>query len=185
MALEKVFAELKVLEETNIRSIEIDENGIYKYLFNTPTMRIDVPLANPKIYTYTDNLYVIPIHGDILLSVELTGKFKSATLFQYDWTGSRKIVYYTMTQPGVCNPFPHSGIPLIQIAKAVYLKVEGATEDVNVAAIYAYLEKFSKQALRAYVTKDNDGVKAVHADQTIYQVLSVRDYPNCFHPINS
>ena len=118
--------------------------------------------------------------------MEVTGKFTSATLFQYNWTGTQEIVYCNMTEAGVYTPFPHSGIPLTQIGKAIYLKVQGASEDVNVAATYAYLETFSRKALASYVTKDNNGVKAVHADQTIYQVMSVGDYghsPNCFHPV--
>jgi hypothetical protein len=183
MALDKIFVDLELLEEANIRSLEIDENGVFQYLFNSPTRKIDIPLAD----TDKDHLcVVIPICGDLLLSVEVTGKFKSATLFQYDWTGSREIVYYTMTEPGVCIPFPHSGIPLTQIGKAIYLKVEGASENINIAATYAYLESYSRKALAEYRTKDQNGVKAVHADQTIYQVLSVTDYgfsPNCFHPV--
>jgi hypothetical protein len=186
MTIEDIFADLIKLDEANIRSIKIDENGIYQYLFNTPTMRIDVLLADNNRYTYTDNLYVIPRYGDILLSVEVKGKFTNATLFQYNYTGTEKIIYCNITQPGVCTPFPYSGFPLLQIGKNIYMEVEGATEDVNVVATYAYLDTVSRTTLATYETKDQNGVKAVHANQTIYQVMSLNDHgysPNCFHPI--
>lgn len=167
-------------------TITIDSNGIYKYLFDSPTYPVIVEQADKSRYRYPEDglLYVMPRDGDILLHVEVTGSFKEAILYQYDFGGVDKIVYATLNQEGIMNPFPESGFPLLQAGKGLYLNVIGADADkVQVTATYALLETKSRMLLARYLHENTEnGVKVVHANKDIYQVICVMDIghsPNC------
>ncbi len=191
MTLEDVFKTLDEFERVGKHTIDINEYGVYKYLFNSPTMTDNVD-PNPKsMYNIESDesddylLYVIPRNGDILLYVDVEGVFAEATLYQYDWTGSRKIVYEQILEAGRMNPFPESGIPLLQCGKALYIEVK-ATSHVAVAvtATYAFLETESRCKLAQYVFPNTEhGIKAVHANGDIYQAINIHDLsysPNYF-----
>jgi hypothetical protein len=182
MSLDEVFAELINQKEDTIK---IHPDGTYTYLYNSPTLKTQLEQADKLQYSHPKDgvLYVIPKNGDLLLNVEVQGEFEEATLFQYDWTGLQQIVYATLDGPGKMNPFPSSGIPLIQVGKAIYLEVKNASADVIVYGTYAILETKSLKAFATY----SHGLKAVHETGSVYQAFyALSDYGhsvNCFQPI--
>lgn len=188
MSLENVFKVLLDLDEQGISSIDIDSNGIYTYRFNTPTRTEYLePLVNNKYAVENGcSLYRVHRNGDLLLSVDLEGLFEKAELFQFDWTGSRKVIYDTISTPGQMKPFPTSGFPLLQCGKIAYIEVKSPLH-VSVRVTHAYLEKKSRRKLIEYVHPNTKhGIKAVHACGDVYQALDIFDYgysPNYFAPV--
>ena len=185
MSLEEVFKELMRMDHNGTKTIEIDDNGVYQYLFNSPTTQeyIDPQVNNRYAIEKDRALYVIPRNGDLLLTVQLSGRFQEAILYQYDWTGSHQIVYERLESDGVMNPFPMSGFPLLQCGKALYLEVSDP-QDVSVQLTYAFLETGSRRLLAQYVFPNTEhGIKAIHRNGDTYQAVNVFDHgysPNYF-----
>lgn len=148
---------------------------MYTYLFNAPVLQERIELQN-------NGSHKVPKTGDLLLSIKVDGRFDEAIMFQYDWTGSRKVVYASLTQPGVMNPFPASGFPLIQCGKALYIEVSNPGNNINIVATYAFLEDVSRKRLGEYIQPNTrDGVKFVHENGDIYQAINVLDCGNSSH----
>lgn len=188
MNLENVFQELASFEKSGETSITIDDDGVYKYLFNSPVCKETIKPELDRLYGEKERvLYVVPRDGDLVLTIELRGEFTRAILYQYDWTGGRQVVYAQLDAPGVMNPFPSSGFPLLQCGKALYMDVYDP-KDVKVEATYAFLETASRQLLARYVhpTNKNHGVKSIHANGDTYQAVFLSDWgysPNVFELI--
>ena len=178
-------------ENENLTSITIDDDdGVYKYLFNMPEQIEIVDQVNPLQYRIdTDcQLYVVPRDGDILLDVEISGTFESCIMFQYDSNGWKRQVYDTLTKAGTMTPFPHSGIPLIQCGKAIYIEIFKSTSEITVYAKYAFLNTTCRLKLAQYTHPDDkplynyngkltyrNGTKITHANTDVYQVYNVGD----------
>ena len=179
-------------ENENLTSITIDDDGVYKYLFNMPEeIEILEKVNAPQYNIDTDcQLYVVPRYGDILLDVEISGTFESCTMFQYDSNGYNRQVYDTLTKAGTMKPFPYSGIPLIQCGKAIYIEIFKPTSEITVYAKYAFLNTTCRRKLAQYTHPDDEpphfytgqslpiyrnGIKIRHANTDVYQVYNVGD----------
>lgn len=179
----------------NVKIINIDENDIFTYLFNTPIYTINIPITDDIYYSNNsfghDIIYLIPREGDILLDIDIEGEFELAELYQYNWTGSDKIIYDTLERSGIMNPFPSSGFPLNQMGKSLYLKISQRKKSkIIVRANYTLLEDTSRKILIKYRTTKNNilsicknitiddicGVKIIHKNKDIYQVIGIEDY---------
>lgn len=185
--IQEVFTEVNRLDQEQIECIQFHSDGTYTYLFNSPTWKSPV---EPKARQMSPECseYVIPREGDLLLGVEVQGTFEEAALFQYDELGSRRLVYSTLEKAGCMNPFPTSGIPLLQMGKPLYLEVKKPGADVKVTSTCAFLDTKTRRALATYTQANGmDGIKAVHANQTVYQVTNIHEHghsPNCFVPVH-
>jgi hypothetical protein len=187
-----IFHHLIKLEKQGQSLGNIDETGLF-------TCNMDlVPLEWKKInemnipYVTTKHTYVIQKSADILHSIRIYGRFKSATLFQYSFLDT-KIIYdqvegiadnieeNTVT---IMMPFPESGIPLIQARKNFYLEIipeDGESDEIpNCEVAYGYLDtKLRKKFnVRPNQTK---GVSFLHKNSQRYAVFGV-DAPG--HSIN-
>lgn len=216
--LESVFEKLIELEKNSVRGIKLDKStGIFDYMNNMPIYTRNINLikkmssgANSDICSNNDVclLYSIPRIGDLVTNIRVHGVFKSAMLYQYDWTGSIKIIYdsfsdVSASDDSVCdanmNPFPTSGYPLLPSGKALYLEVSDGVclnddddddnGDINVSVEYVFLDDESRRELVNYREGDSDhGVKVVHSNGTIYQVLNMSDCgysPNVLGPVEN
>ena len=196
--LESVFLKLIELEKNETRGVSFDkETGIFHYMNNMPLCNINI--NDMKVSDFDknseDRLYMISRLGDLVLNIKVIGNFKSAMLFQYDWTGSIRIVYdHLFCKEGYncvnINPFPTSGYPLLPSGKALYLEVleiDINSNNVEVVVEYAFLDAESRRDLVKYREGgSDDGVKVVHSNGTIYQVLNMNDWgysPNYLGPI--
>jgi hypothetical protein len=163
----EIFKILDILEKKNIKTITISEDGIFKYLFNSPTITKNIESNN-------NTKFIIPRYGDILLKIEITGQFDKAIFYQYD-SLDRKVIYDILLSEGIMNTFPESGVPLLQCGKNFYVDIENPF-NVSVKATYALLESSSRKLLANYVNGEN-GVKTVDKNGEIYQAFNVQDNP--------
>ena len=177
-------------ENPDLKSITIDDDGVYKYHFNMPEEIEVIEQVHAPDYTIDADcqLYVISRSGDILLDVLIEGSFTSCEMYQYDSMGYHKEVYATLKSSGVMNPFPQSGIPLIQCGKCIYIQVHEPRSEIQVHAKYAFLNTTCRRKLAQYTHPDDEpiynhnnkliythGVKIKHANNDIYQVYNVGD----------
>ena len=194
--METIFQELSVIEQKGIETMRIVE-GTFEYLHNTPLKAFEIE----PFKTLDDGatLYSVGRNGDLLMNVKIEGGSCGKTLFyQYDWTGSREVIY-DENDGGNCimQPFP-SGIPLLQCGKAFYVSVKNGTSDVKVYATYAYLDSPSRRKLATYTFPQGepvyrspepvyeDGVKVRHRNGKMYQATCVVEMgysPNSLVPI--
>lgn len=183
--------------------MNIDKNNIFTYLFNTPIYTIDVHVNDDIFYKninkdkdnikkpYYDRIYIIPREGDILLDISIEGYFEIAELYQYDCLGN-KIIYDTLEKSGIMNPFPFSGFPLNQMGKALYLEIKQVNKSkIIIKANYTLLDDkprkllihyrciglFEKKTLCGIIKthKSVCGIKIVHKNKDIYQVVGIED----------
>ena len=171
---------VKTLDDQGITAtvIDIDGDGVYT-------------LVNPSIPTYEEQVvkinkpeesfYIIPRAGDVLKEIHILGHFKIAQLYQYDWTGSQKVVYDTIQCDGdeeiVMRPFGSSGIPLICVGKTMYLEIEDAQDNVIVKCVFGFLPSEDRKKLVNFRNGESDnGIKLMHQDNSIYQVIGMNDW---------
>lgn len=226
-------------EKQNTRSCEISEDGVLKYLFNSPMFTIDM-LPYKTVSSATLVQYKFPRDGDILLDVSVSGKCDKIRLFTYDFWGKRVLFFNTHDEDvsqaedakdvvadaiapkdapsdgpsqddeakdthldplkqlplnNTINPFPSSGIPLVQTLKPVYLEIEGDTQSLRqmvVKAKYALLDKASKKIITSYEEKDDKnavhGVKFMHESNTLFRTYNVHcqgQAVNCISSCNA
>jgi hypothetical protein len=184
MSIQDVFMKL---DDKSIESIIIDESGCLGYFGNMPVWKEKLALVdNDKYMNGLGYLYTVPHTGDLLLNIEITGKFWGATMFQYDWTGSHKIKYdsydtdtndsYDTDNNVTMAPFPDSGYPLLQVGKQLYVEVMTKPHnDIDCIATYAFLDTVSRKRLMEY-REGNHGVKVRHENGDVYQVLNMHEW---------
>lgn len=194
-------------EKENTRSCEISEDGVLKYLFNSPMFTIDM-LPYKTVSSATLVQYKFPKEGDILLDISVSGKCDKIRMFTYDFWGKRVLFFNTHDEDANdatssqddeakdtpkeadipkqlplnnnINPFPSSGIPLVQTLKPVYLEIEGDTQSLRQIAVkakYALLDKASKKLITSCEEKDDKnavhGVKFMHDSNTLFRTYNV------------
>lgn len=178
----------------------IDNDGLFYYLGTAPTIVYD--MKEHKLETARDHIcltYNIERKGDVLLNMLVKGEhinIKEIVLYQYDWTGSSKVVFYHSVDSKseyVISPFV-DGIPLQQIGKAIYLNITvmggglyvgGVGEHINVSATYAFFDDITRKNVASYQDGEGHGIRIRHVDGTIYRVHHVNDYgqsPNYLGP---
>lgn len=126
-----------------------DEDGLFTL---KKTDKLKLVVSELDIFKITrDDIITFRIcrEGDILLNVDVSGNVKKATLYNFDSTGGNKIVFQTIEGVGLIEPFPLSGIPLVQMKKYIYLDIEGEVSCIN--ATFAILNEKDKQTLSNYV----------------------------------
>lgn len=191
MDYKKIFSEIDVLDKSNIKTINIDNNAIFTYLFNSPTNTINISPIPIDSILYNQNidetLYVIPREGDILLSIEISGFFSSSIeLFQYDWTGIKRIIFDNaigingIDNKIILQPFIQSGFPLLQMGKNLYLIIKKPNDNCKVKATFAFLDSNSRRELATYkdhnINLHDAGVKILHNNNKLYQVFGLNDH---------
>jgi hypothetical protein len=198
-----ILLEVDVIEKSNTKTINIDNNSIFTYMFNTPTrtIEVDAETSNPNLRhrwlnttelvdnNYEDideTVYILPHRGDILLSIEISGVFSSVVeLYQYNGSFSKKIIYDTsigidgIENKIIFNPFKKSGIPLLQLGRNFYVTIKKLKKPNNckVFVTVAFLDNKSRKELARYHDPNNDelGVKIRHNNNNLYQVFGVHD----------
>lgn len=132
------------------------------------------------------------------MNVRIEGSCEKVEFYQYNWTGSVKVMY-DERDGGDCTmePFP-SGIPLLQCGKAFYVSVRNGKDDVKVYATYTFLDGPSRKKLATYTFPEGNpmyqanppiyehGVKIRHRNGKMYQATCVLDLgysPNSLIPI--
>jgi hypothetical protein len=182
----------------------ISGDGLFYYLESAPTVVYDI--KEHKLETARDHIiltYNIERKGDVLLNIlvksEQNINIKEISLYQYDWTGSSKVVFYHSLDSKseyVISPFI-DGIPLQQIGKAIHLSiivsgggthVGGIGEYVNVSGTYAFLDDITRKNVASYQDGEGHGIRIRHTDGTIYRVHNVNDYghsPNYLGPLST
>lgn len=186
-ALQLCFQKLKQLEEGGVVSITI-EGGVMRYAGNMPTLEKKIGAMARWFTEDKDTVtYSVPHIGDLVLAIRVTGDFASASLYQYDWAGSRKVCYDSCeaSNLAVLQPFP-DGYPLLPSSKALYVEVSGAGR-AEVVVTYAFLDTASRRLLSGFTDGDEDkGVKVRHRDGAIYQVVGLMSpghSPNYLAPL--
>lgn len=188
--MEAVFRQLIEFEKENSPSIAIDDQHVMTYLYNTP--EYDVIVDEPMRRDGNETLYVIPRHGDLLLSVDIDGAdLEHVSIFQYDAMGSQRIVYEQASATNSVRfaPFPASGFPLLQCGKSVYVLVRhrGSGDTATIICRFTLLDGVSRKRLFATVDEENHGVKIRHRDGSLYQVFNMLEHgysPNVLAPVN-
>lgn len=188
-ALQPCFEKLKQLEDAGVASITI-EDGVMRYAGNMPTLDEKIAAVARWFTQDRDTVtYSVPHIGDLVLGIRVSGDFASASVYQYDWAGSRKVCYdacEATNNVAVLEPFP-DGYPLLPSVKALYVDVSG-TGRVEVVVTYAFLDAASRRLLSGFTDGDEDkGVKVRHRDGTMYQVvglLSPGHSPNYLAPLS-
>jgi hypothetical protein len=198
----RLFSELDALGNSNTKTTHIDNDSVFTYLFNTPTRTFQLK-AVPPHWSLPDThieedetVYIIPRTGDLLLSIEISGRLSSSAVhfFQYDESGARRIVYDTSTGvDGIENqitfrPFEHSGVPFLQAGKHFYVSVQNS-HTCSLTATVAFLDTNARKELATYADPHDPhdrglGVKIRHADNNLYQVFGRNDQghsPNCLN----
>jgi hypothetical protein len=177
MSIEDAIKEVMRMTDQNIKTIDIDGNGFYN-LINTSIPKYTEKISKMNAF---DNLYIIPRLGDILQEIKIVGCFKTAEIYQYCWTGSRKVLYDTIKyeDSSIIEPFGISGIPMICVGKNLYVEITDAADDVEVHVTFGYLPKECRLKLARFRMDDSDngyGVKILHRDGSIYQFIGLNDY---------
>jgi hypothetical protein len=172
--IEEAFRALALQDQSGHLSCNIDSAGFFTYFYDSEEIGFEINEEHIQVTEDGVTVYRIPRNGDLLLSIDIEGAFENAELFQYDFTGSRKVIYATLDAPGTMAPFPYSGIPLLQVGKAVYLQVKTKQQmgELRIKAIYALLESTSRKKIVSY----DAGVKIMHQDGQVYKVYGMLDY---------
>jgi hypothetical protein len=179
----------------------VDDDGLFYYLGTAPTVVYDI--KEHRLDTTRDHIiltYNIERKGDVLLNMLVKSEqhinIKEISLYQYDWTGSSKVVFYHSDESKseyVISPFI-DGIPLQQTGKAIYLSITvmggglyvgGIGEHINVSGTYAFLDDITRKNVAAYQNAEGHGIRIRHVDGTIYKVHNVNDFghsPNYLGP---
>jgi len=188
-AVQRAFRRLSELEAAGARGSVVTDDGFFEYKRNMPvyTAKLDFVSARDGA-----SLYEVPRGGDVLVAVNLEGTYESARLFQYDASGARQIVYWhggggSGGDGGrAARPFP-SGIPMLQVGKALYLEATGAAPDFKAGCEFALLDAPSRMSIAECADDEGKrGIKLRHADGTAYQVYNVCDWchsPNVLAPL--
>lgn len=92
-------------------------------------------------------LFIIPKGGDLLLNIELIGKFNKAIIYQYN--NNKKHIYQTIysKHTNVLNPFKKSGILLFDNSMAFSVLVNSIDMELFLDVSFAYLKKTSMKFL--------------------------------------
>ena len=169
---------LAKLESQGVKGSYITNDGIFRYNNNMPTFE---EYAEHK----KDGFYIVPRMGDILISVCIIGKYTHAKLFQYDFSGSNKIVYLEGQTDKPIAPFK-DGIVLLHVGKSIYIEVENG-EHINILCQYAVLDKESRrESFNSHSEDGCHGVKLQHINGGIYQAYNIFDIghsPNVLAPV--
>lgn len=132
--------------------------------------------------------YSVSGMGDLVLGIRVVGDFSSTTVYQYDWSGSRKVCYEAANGCALLEPFP-DGYPFLAVGKAFYVEVCGAGA-VEAFVTYAFLDSASRRLLAGF-RDDEDadkGIKLRHRDGRLYQavgMLSQGHSPNYLAPLDT
>ncbi len=154
--------------------INIDENKLLTCLNTTSLDYFDISENIARKINKDEYIYTIPKYGDILLDIIVNGDFIQAEL--YNGLPEHPIIYDRLLTSGVLNPFPKSGIPLIQMStSAMYIKIKSENiESVNIKAKYVYLDYNSRKLLvSSTINNGKDGVRIEHKDKNLYQLLNI------------
>lgn len=193
-SLSMAFKQLMLKEEIGEKSVIIEGDGMFRYMFDAPVVKKTVKM---DVYDEHCTHGTIPRHGDVLLNTIVRGQYKGVRMFQYDEMGSKKIMYYEKIyrEEEICEnmidliaPFA-DGIPLLQIGKMIYIELDGVVNTINdasVIATYALLESSSRKLIGQWCDDNGNGLKMRHIDGTIYQVMNLNDFghsPNVLAPI--
>lgn len=167
---------IKTFDDNCIKTINIDDNGIYSLIQPVIPIYIEEVIKSPE-----DTFYIIPRTGDVLKEIQILGNFKTAELYQYDWTGSRRVIYDTINfnegDETVMRPFGISGIPLICIGKTLYLDIIDGKDNTIVNCMFGFLPSVDRQKLMNFRNVNTDyGIKLKHQDDSIYQVIGMNDW---------
>lgn len=186
-----IFQNLISMEKRGITLGNIDETGLF-------TCDMDsVPLLWVKLspmdlcYGYSKNLYVIPMNGgDILHSIRIYGRFKSAKLYQYSFLDTPiefdhvEGINNQEDSITILNPFPQSGIPILQTRKNIYLELISMNEDTEETPKceigYGYLDNKLRKQFNP-TRNQTKGVSFMHKSGQRYAVFGI-DAPG--HSIN-
>ena len=200
--VKKCIIELYQNENQYNNSINIDENGVLTYLYNCPNDYFLIEEADIHFKRYNNEiLYIIPHFGDVLLDIKISGILTSATLFQYDSSGSTKIIYESIdnfqvpisfflktssitneyyevseSKEYILDPFPNSGIPLLQLPTNLYLSIQSTDKSsIEVLAKQAFIDTKERQLLSMYSLDNIHGIKIKHKNNDIYQIVNIND----------
>ena len=169
---------LSELESQGVKGSYVTNDGIFRYNNNMPTFEDSAEYKK-------EGLYVVQRMGDILLSVRILGNYTYAKIFQYDFGGSNKIVYWEGQTDEPIAPFK-DGIALLPVGKSIYIEVENG-EHTNVICQYAVLDKESrKESFNSYSENGGHGVKLEHTNGELYQAYNICDIgysPNVLAPV--
>lgn len=172
MSLEDALREVKQMTDQHIKTVDIDDNGLYTLIYaSIPTYT--------EIISKTGNLYIIPRLGDILHEIKIVGRFLTAEFYQYDWTGTRKVVYDTIKyeDSSIMQPFGISGIPYTCCGKNMYVEITDASDDLEVQVKFGYLPNECRRRLALFRFDNSDyGIKLLHQNGSIYQFTGLYDY---------
>ena len=181
-----VFMHLLSIEKKGITLGKIDETGLFTCDMDRIPLKWIRITPESLCYGYSKDLYIISTEPDILHSIRIYGRFKSATLYQYSFLDQR-IEYDHVEGMGeeiddnhvtIMNPFPYSGIPLLQIGKNIYLELipEHDNSELPKCEIgYGYLD----HAIRCdFNVKDNQvkGVSFLHKNGQRFAIFGVNTY---------
>lgn len=168
----EIFATLQ--ENPDLDMIDISQDKVLTYNHNAPLYE---KILTKEYEMLNDHYISIPRVGDLLLSLKISGKFRKASFFQYSFL-DRHIVYEQVEQQDdkdvIINPFPFSGIPLLQASKNFYVCLEHS-ENVEITASYALLNSKSRRKF-VFDYNEQNGVKIMHINGTMYQVYNINDY---------
>lgn len=168
-SFEEVLNDLVELEARGVRGCHVTADGIFKYHYNMPTYDV------PAIFVGEDHgiqTWEHPRSGDVLISFKVEGVHDFVEIFQYDWIGSRKVIYWSGHCDGHIAPFT-DGIPLLQVGKPIYIKVYHANKkETSVNIRYAVLDGPSRKELSIWHDGDH-GVKLMHQNGKLYKAYNV------------
>jgi hypothetical protein len=158
--------------DQGITAIDINHDGVYSLVYSSIPTYTEQVMKKPE-----ESFYIIPRAGDVLKEIRISGHFTTANLYQYEWTGSQKVVYDTVQCGEVMRPFGISGIPLLCIGKTLYMEIEDADDNVTVKCVFGFLPSEDRRKLANYRSCDSDyGIKLMHQDNSIYQVIGMNDW---------
>lgn len=142
----------------NIQFVTIDETNLYKLSEIEKIPKVEY-CFNVKALDH----FIIPRHGDVLFSIQVTSLDCKSKIFMYDWTGSCKVVYDELSGTGLLEPFDIDGIPLIGIGKNIYVSLSNASE---IKIKYGYLDTASRRLLGT-----NRDTRLQHKNGDMYQII--------------
>ena len=152
-----LFTYLIQLEKNHETLGQIDDSGLFTCdMDHVPIHWVKLNPIEDKPYCEDSKyLYRIPSSGgDIIHSVRIHGRFKSAEIFQYSFLDGRLTYDHvsgldeSMDASSVTDmcPFPQSGIPVIQVRKNIYLELipENDADPIKVEYGYGLLDEIGR-----------------------------------------
>lgn len=186
-----IFMHLLTIEKQGKSLGKIDDTGLFTCdMDNVPIKWVRLT-EEELCFGYSKELYVLPTDADILHSIRIYGRFKSATLYQYSFLDQR-IEYDTVyglneeidaSHVTIMMPFPYSGIPLLQVGKRIYLEIisENDTCPPPKCEIgYGYLDNIIRSDFNIKHGQTR-GVSFLHKNGQKFTVFGVDSYG---HSIN-